>query len=88
MQKVPDVEDQQDDHLVPPQAIVDAAIRNGCKSIAYTYNEPTVLFLVYFNPTFPQIFYEYVLEIAKLAKQKGLKNLMITNGDPAHLHHN
>jgi len=35
--------------------------------IAYTYNEPT-------------IWYEYMLDIAKLAFEKGLKNTMVTNG--------
>ncbi|NLU10188.1 MAG: AmmeMemoRadiSam system radical SAM enzyme [Tepidanaerobacter acetatoxydans] len=35
--------------------------------IAYTYNEPT-------------IWYEFVLECAKLAKREGLKNVLITNG--------
>lgn len=35
--------------------------------IAYTFNEPTVWF-------------EYMLEIAKLAQREGLKNVMVTNG--------
>jgi pyruvate formate lyase activating enzyme len=35
--------------------------------IAYTYNEPT-------------IWYEYMLEISKKAREKGLKNVMVTNG--------
>lgn len=35
--------------------------------IAYTYNEPI-------------IFYEFMLEIAKNAKEQGLKNVMVTNG--------
>ena len=52
---------------VKPEEIVDEAIKNNCKSISYTYNEPT-------------IFYEYALETAKLAREKGLKNIMVTNG--------
>ena len=52
---------------VQPKDIVKAAIKNKCKSISYTYNEPT-------------IFYEYVLETAKLAKKQGIKNTMVTNG--------
>jgi pyruvate formate lyase activating enzyme len=52
---------------IPPKEIVETAIKNNCKSIAYTYNEPT-------------IFYEYVLETAKLARKKGIKNIMVTNG--------
>jgi pyruvate formate lyase activating enzyme len=50
-----------------PKQIVDAAIDNECKSIAYTYTEPT-------------IFYEYAYDIAKQANKKGLKNIFVTNG--------
>jgi len=50
-----------------PKQIVDNAIKNNCKSIAYTYNEPI-------------IFIEYIRDIAKLAKKKGLKNILVTNG--------
>lgn len=52
---------------VGPREIVEIAIKNKCKSISYTYNEPT-------------IFFEYVLETAKLAREKGIKNVMVTNG--------
>ncbi len=51
----------------PPEAVVLAAKQNGCKSIAYTYTEPT-------------IFFEYALDVAKLAKKEGLKNVFVTNG--------
>jgi len=47
--------------------IVRQAKENGCASIAYTYNEPTV-------------FYEMMLDTAKLASERGLKNVMVTNG--------
>ena len=50
-----------------PEQVVEEAEKNGCKSIAYTYTEPT-------------IFYEYVLDIAKIARKKGIKNIMVTNG--------
>ena len=50
-----------------PESIVRLAKRYGCESIAYTYNEPV-------------IWYEFVLETAKLAKEEGIYNLMITNG--------
>jgi len=50
-----------------PEQIVEDAIANKCQSIAYTYTEPT-------------IFYEYALDIAKIAHERGLKNLFITNG--------
>lgn len=52
---------------VPPQWVVREALRTGCRSISYTYTEPT-------------IFFEYALEVAKLAREKGLKNLFVTNG--------
>lgn len=52
------------------QEIVDKAVslkRQGNIGIAYTYNEPS-------------IWYEFVYETAKLAKEKGLLNVMVTNG--------
>ncbi len=52
---------------VSPEAIVNAAKTNKCKTIAYTYTEPT-------------IFYEYMLDIAKLARGAGVKNLMHSAG--------
>jgi len=50
-----------------PEQIVELAIENGCKSIAYTYNEPIV-------------FFEYTYDTAKLAHEKGLKNIYVTSG--------
>jgi pyruvate formate lyase activating enzyme len=50
-----------------PEEVVDAALRSGAQSIAFTYSEPT-------------IFYEYMLAIAKLAKAKGLKTVVVSNG--------
>ena len=52
---------------VSPSAIVDTAIRYGCKSIAYTYTEPT-------------IFMEYAYDTAVIATNKGIKNVLVTNG--------
>jgi pyruvate formate lyase activating enzyme len=52
---------------MPPETVVDEAIKSGSKFIVYTYTEPTV-------------FYEYMLDIAKLAKAKGLRNGMHTCG--------
>jgi pyruvate formate lyase activating enzyme len=51
----------------PPKKLVETAVENDCQSIAYTYNEPT-------------IFLEYALETMKLAHQKGLKNVWVSNG--------
>jgi pyruvate formate lyase activating enzyme len=50
-----------------PEQVVDAALQSGCKSIAFTYTEPI-------------IYYEYALDIAKLAKKKGLKTVVVSNG--------
>ncbi len=50
-----------------PENIVDMAIRNNVPGIAYTYTEPT-------------IFYEYAYDTMKLAKEKGLYNVWVSNG--------
>lgn len=50
-----------------PQVIADKAYEAGCKSISYTYSEPTV-------------FFEYSYDIAKAAEKYGLKNTYVTNG--------
>ena len=50
-----------------PEAIVAAAVADGCRSIAYTYTEPTVYF-------------EFALDTARLAHEKGLANVFVTNG--------
>ena len=50
-----------------PDDLVREALDGGCKSVSYTYTEPTVNF-------------EFVLETARLAAAKGLKNVFVTNG--------
>jgi pyruvate formate lyase activating enzyme len=50
-----------------PAKVVDEAVDNHCQSIAYTYSEPIA-------------FYEYTYDTAKLARARGLKNLLISNG--------
>jgi len=52
---------------ISPQQIVSMAVRSGCKSIAYTYTEPT-------------IFMELAAETGRLAKQEGLANVFVSNG--------
>ncbi len=52
---------------VSPQKMVELALENGASSIAYTYNEPT-------------IFYPYAKDIGLIAKEKGLKNIFVSNG--------
>ena len=50
-----------------PEDIVKAAGKGNCQTIAYTYTEPTVYF-------------EFAYDTAKLAHQKGIKNVFVTNG--------
>ncbi len=50
-----------------PEDIVRDARLAGCKSISYTYTEPTV-------------FFEYAYDVARLAKKEGLYNNFVTNG--------
>ena len=53
--------------LYTPEDVVNAAVKGNCKSIAYTYTEPTV-------------FFEFAFDTAKLAHAKGIKNVFVTNG--------
>lgn len=52
---------------VTPEAVVESAEKTGCRSISYTYTEPT-------------IFMEYALDVAKLAHARHLKNVFVSNG--------
>ncbi|MFW9923715.1 MAG: AmmeMemoRadiSam system radical SAM enzyme [Candidatus Thorarchaeota archaeon] len=52
---------------ISPEDAVKEAKRSGCPSVAYTYNEPLV-------------WYEWVLDTAKLMQQEGIKNILVTNG--------
>jgi pyruvate formate lyase activating enzyme len=54
-------------YRLSPEDIVKKAKAAGCKSISYTYTEPT-------------IFFEYARDTAKLAKTEGLLNIFVTNG--------
>ena len=53
--------------FVSPEEIVLSAISSDCQSISYTYNEPAV-------------FYPYAKDIGMIAKEKGLKNIFVSNG--------
>lgn len=59
--------EETDNADLPPEAIVRAALQSNAPVIAYTYSEPTV-------------FYEYLLAIARLARQAGLYNVVISAG--------
>jgi len=50
-----------------PEAIVRAAKAHGCRSIAFTYNDPV-------------IWAEYAIDTAKLARAEGIKTIAVTAG--------
>ncbi len=50
-----------------PAELVELALRSGSKSISYTYTEPTVYF-------------ELAYATAGIAREKGLRNILVTNG--------
>jgi len=52
---------------VAPADLIDAALKSGSPSVAFTYSEPTVHF-------------EYVLESSRLARKAGLRAILVTNG--------
>ncbi|MFW5902685.1 MAG: AmmeMemoRadiSam system radical SAM enzyme [archaeon] len=52
---------------ISPEEVVEEAKRRDIDIIAYTYNEPTV-------------YIEYMQDIAKIAKEEGIKNVAVTCG--------
>ena len=60
------IKDVQVEDLSPEKA-VQLALQNNSPGIAYTYSEPL-------------IWYDYVLDTAKLAKKNNIKNILVTNG--------
>lgn len=50
-----------------PEEVVSRAVASGSRTIAYTYTEPTV-------------FFEFALDVARLARPEGLLNVFVTNG--------
>jgi pyruvate formate lyase activating enzyme len=66
-QAAADAGDTHSGRETPPAKVVEQAGKKGCRSIAYTYTEPT-------------IFFEYAFDVARLAAQAGLYNVFVTNG--------
>jgi len=63
-------DESSDVYDVVPQTLVEKALElvsSGNIGIAYTYNEPF-------------IWYEFVYDTARLAREKGLRNVLVTNG--------
>ena len=54
-------------HHASPQRIADVARQNGCRSVAYTYNDPV-------------IFLEYAVDIAAACRAQNIKNVAVTAG--------
>ncbi len=50
-----------------PEAIARAAVATGCRSVAYTYNDPV-------------IFHEYAIDIAQACHEAGVKSVAVTAG--------
>ncbi len=51
----------------PPVVIAQAALHTGCKSVAFTYNDPI-------------IFHEYAIDVAKACREVGIKTVAVTAG--------
>jgi pyruvate formate lyase activating enzyme len=51
----------------PPEKLVELTKSYGCQSLAYTYTDPIV-------------YYEYTYDTAELARDKGIRNLLVTAG--------
>lgn len=52
---------------MPPEAVAPLAIRQGCRSVAYTYTDPVA-------------YYEYALDCSIKVREAGLKNVLVTAG--------
>jgi pyruvate formate lyase activating enzyme len=50
-----------------PEAIAEAAVQAGCRSVAFTYNDPV-------------IFMEYAIDIAQACRARGVKTVAVTAG--------
>jgi len=50
-----------------PETIADRAIALGCRSVAFTYNDPV-------------IFHEYAIEVARACRERGIRTVAVTAG--------
>ncbi|HZD53107.1 MAG TPA: AmmeMemoRadiSam system radical SAM enzyme [Woeseiaceae bacterium] len=53
--------------LASPEAVAEAAAASGCRSVAFTYNDPV-------------IFLEYAVDVAEACHERGLKTVAVTAG--------
>ena len=50
-----------------PEAIAEAAVASGCRSVAFTYNDPV-------------IFFEYAIDAAQACRERGIKTVAVSAG--------
>jgi pyruvate formate lyase activating enzyme len=53
--------------LASPEAIAEAAVRSGCRSVAFTYNDPV-------------IFLEYAVDVAQACHERGINTVAVSAG--------
>jgi len=53
--------------LASPEEIAEAAVRSGCRSVAFTYNDPV-------------IFLEYAVDVAQACRERGVKTVAVSAG--------
>src|SRR5580704_8545579 len=53
--------------VASPAAIAEAAVRSGCRSVAFTYNDPV-------------IFLEYAIDAAQACRERGIKTVAVSAG--------
>ena len=53
--------------LASPEAIAEAAVQSGCRSVAFTYNDPV-------------IFLEYAVDVAQACRERGIKTVAVSAG--------
>src|SRR5215216_3402620 len=53
--------------LASPEAIAKAAAASGCRSVAFTYNDPV-------------IFLEYAVDVAQACRERGIKTVAVSAG--------
>ena len=53
--------------LASPEAVAQAAVQSGCRSVAFTYNDPV-------------IFLEYAIDVAQACRERGIKTVAVSAG--------
>jgi pyruvate formate lyase activating enzyme len=53
--------------VASPEAIAEAAVQSGCRSVAFTYNDPV-------------IFLEYAVDVAQACRERGVRTVAVSAG--------